>query len=307
MAKRRRLEISRCALVAALLTAAASAGAVERLSPQTGLSPRAPESWAMRYFTLLTQESGFGPPALEPAGTVGVGLELGQVPQLSAAQETVGFSGTKREDLNHLPLFGRVRFAGVLPGQVVGSLGYVPPVRIGGVKPNLVSGSLGRSLQLGPLRVGLSIFGQYGSVQGAFTCSEGDAAAGSDPARNPYDCLEPSADRIQMRYFGAELGAAYPLPILDGLEPFVTVEGSRFFSRFDVHARYGNIDDGSQLFSDTNNVAGTVGLGLPLGRGVRLRAETFYAPLQVRRFGASSDSSDPLVNFRALVEYRRLP
>src|SRR3954470_20630857 len=67
-----------------------------------------PESWVMKYFASATLLTGLG-----PAGPVGTGLKIGLegdwLPYLSEAQRTVGFEGTKVEDLNKVPVLGRLR------------------------------------------------------------------------------------------------------------------------------------------------------------------------------------------------------
>ena len=69
-----------------------------------------PEAWAMNYIAASTLMTAFGEtPALTP-GLWDVAVKLGVVPRLSQTQRLVGFNGTKEEDLNKSPLFGRLHF-----------------------------------------------------------------------------------------------------------------------------------------------------------------------------------------------------
>ncbi|MEK6596483.1 MAG: hypothetical protein AABZ18_08210, partial [Pseudomonadota bacterium] len=105
-----------------------------------------PEAWAMNYFTSATLLSGFSAPRSRALGSVEVGAELDWVPQLSSEQRRVGFNGTKEEDLNKAPIFGRPRITLGLPGRFALTLSYVPPIRIFGFKPNLFAFALERPL-----------------------------------------------------------------------------------------------------------------------------------------------------------------
>src|SRR5215475_3085583 len=69
-----------------------------------------PEAWALKYFASTTLLSGLTPP--EPAegrrpGSITLGLELDWIPELDLGQRTVGFNGTKPEDLNKAPILAR--------------------------------------------------------------------------------------------------------------------------------------------------------------------------------------------------------
>ena len=70
-----------------------------------------PEAWAMNYMAATTFMTAFGDAAALAPGHWNVALELADVPRLSRAQRQVGLSGSKVEDLNRSPVFGRLRIA----------------------------------------------------------------------------------------------------------------------------------------------------------------------------------------------------
>src|SRR5688572_17197243 len=136
------------------------------------LDDRRPEAWAMHYMTATSLMTAFGPvPALAP-GHWQASVELGEVPHLDARQTRVGFTGTKAEDLNKSPVFGRVRGWVGLPGGFVAELGWTPPVGIDGTKPrDLFAAAIGRRVvDAHGDTVSLRAFGQHGAVTGDVTC-----------------------------------------------------------------------------------------------------------------------------------------
>ena len=86
-----------------------------------------------------------------------------------------------------------------LPKKLSLTLGWAPPVEVGGVEPNLVTVALGRPFaRAGAWRFGWRLYAQTGSVEGDFTCDADTAAAGNDSERNPFGCLEPSNESLQI-------------------------------------------------------------------------------------------------------------
>lgn len=126
------------------LTAAGSVSAQSTLSGREELDFDRPESWAMKYFASLSLMTGMGVPRRLAAGEVDLGLEAGWIPSLSEAERTVGFGGTKTEDLNKTSVFGRVRTLVGLPRAFSLEVGWVPPLEVGGVESNLLSLAIGR-------------------------------------------------------------------------------------------------------------------------------------------------------------------
>ncbi|HKI87204.1 MAG TPA: hypothetical protein VKA53_10735, partial [Thermoanaerobaculia bacterium] len=221
-------------------------------SPVAGTSERIaqdrPESWALNYFTATSLMSGFGAPKAAEPGTVSLGVEATLIPRLGVRQRTVGFNGTKTEDLNKLPILARPRLEIGLPWRLTVTLGYVPPVSLSGVRPNLFSFSLGRPwLERDPWRLGARLTGLWGGVDGDFTCSAEQAAAGGDRSRNPFGCEAPSRDRVRFNFVGLDLGASYRLPTERSAEIYLGATVGRNRPSFEVHARYNGFLDRTRL------------------------------------------------------------
>src|SRR5262245_24939001 len=66
-----------------------------------------PEAWAMNYYTSVALFTGFGTPHSREFGSIELGGELDWLPQQGIAERRVGFNGTKLDDLNKAPIFGR--------------------------------------------------------------------------------------------------------------------------------------------------------------------------------------------------------
>jgi hypothetical protein len=262
-----------------------------------------PESWALAYTASETLLAGLGPPANIDVPSLRLGVEVSNLPELSESQRTVGFNGTKVEDLNKSPVLVRPRLTIGLPAQLTFVVGYVPPVSVGGARPNLASASLGRPLvDNGSFRLSVRAYGQLGSIKGDFTCSADDVAAGSDKTQNPFGCTERSSDQAVLRYFGFELGSAYRIHALAGLEPHAAVAINAMDLAFNVSAVYSGVYDTTKLNTHGATFSSTAGLGMPLGAGFHLDVDAFYSPLLVQRPGQGR-TVDGLWNARALIEY----
>jgi hypothetical protein len=86
----------------------------------------------------VTLLAGLSVPHARGYGAVEVGFELGGIPSLNERQRTVGFDGTKVEDLNRTPVFGRLRLLVGLPAGFSAEVGWVPPIEIDGSTSNLL-------------------------------------------------------------------------------------------------------------------------------------------------------------------------
>ena len=130
------------------------------------------EAWAMRFVGASTIMTALGRAPELAAGEWAVSAEVGSIPHLDASQQQVGLGGSKQEDLNKSPVFGRGRLWIGLPGGWIGELGYTPPLRIDGTKPeDLFAGAISRRWSLGA-RYGLTAraLGQHGRARGDVTC-----------------------------------------------------------------------------------------------------------------------------------------
>jgi len=264
-----------------------------------------PEAWAMFYFTSITLFSGFGTPRARKPWSLEAGAEIDSIPHLSAEQRTVGFGGTKEEDLNNAPVFGRPRLTVGLPYKLALSLSYVPPVKVFGLRPNLFALALERPLyQRGPLRFGMRTYGQIGFVKGALTCPSSVSRFPPGSSKNPYGCEgDKSNDKAIQQYIGVEGSGSYRIDALRGLEPYLTVGANFLNAKFHVHATTFDAPDRTHLSSDTWTVSLGAGLTYPLTQRIRIAAGVFYTPLWVTRPPRTSEESDSLVNARTEISY----
>jgi hypothetical protein len=280
------------------------AAAQRAIAVQPTLPFDAPESWAMKYFTSTTLFTGSGPPPAMKAGSFVLGLEVGHLPELSTRQRTVGFGGTKVEDLNKLSVLVRPRITIGLPADVSVGLGVIPPIEINGVRSGLVALSIARPfVNVGGFTAGARVYGQVGSVNGDFTCPQSAVLAGDDPQRNPYLCEEPSEDRMEMRYIGVEVGSGYRIARLRNLTPHLLVAGNFLDSSFLVRANYAGITDRTLLKTHGFTVSGAAGLTMPFTRSLSGTVQAFYSPQFVRRPPVGARDADGLVNARFHLEW----
>lgn len=260
-----------------------------------------PEAWAMHYMTATTLMTAFGPSPVLAPGHWQVAAELGEVPHLDTAQRDVGFNGTKAEDLNKSPVFGRVRGWIGLPGGFVAELAWTPPVEIDGAKPRDIwaAAIARRVVDKNGLVVSLRAFGQHGAVVGDVTCPA-ELANVQDFDLNPYGCEAPSSDTLQLNYYGLESTAA----LQHGPWTWHLTGGIvRMENEVQVDALTYGFRDYSRLTAtdDVGYVAFGVGRTLPKGWGVA--AEVLYVPLTVLRPAENSPDNDPLVSFRLQLRY----
>ncbi|MDH3224592.1 MAG: hypothetical protein OEO23_12820, partial [Gemmatimonadota bacterium] len=250
-----------------------------------------PESWAMKYFTSVSLLTGLGVPGVVGEGNFVVALEGGFVPTLSDEQRTVGFNGTKLEDLNKTSAFGRIRVTLGLTGDAEFTLAWVPPVELNGAQPNLFAAAVGVPLfRTEAARVGVRVYGQIGSVSGDFTCDDETVAAGDNPLLNPFGCERISDDNTTQQYLGLELGVA--TEIGESVEPYVTLGANRFSTRFETNAVTNGTLDRSTFETSGYTAHATAGVSFRVNDRVRIAGEAFYTPLGVERFGAASSSND---------------
>jgi len=292
-------------LIAAVLLVASAAPAQIVLDLRQELDFDRPESWAMKYFGSVSLPAGLGVPEAAEPGSVELGFEAGWVPSLSAEERTVGFSGSKTEDLNRTSVFGRPWVAVGLPAKLTLTLGLVPPIEVEGVEPFFVSLALARPLLVKERwRLGGRLFTQHGTIEGDLTCSAEEAAAGDDLTRNRFLCEEASRDEMTIRTVGGELGVAWQPVRRPRLEPHLALAVSRLDMDFQVRARYSGIVDTSRLSTDGTTVAVTAGITYRSGERGRLSVDLFYSPLDVSRPPFAGTQNDELFNIRASFGYR---
>ncbi len=293
--------------ILALLLLAAGVSAPARaqfvLRDHEDLAFDRPEAWAMAWFAAVTFPTTLAPPAVLEPGALEVSLEGGWVPTLSTEQRTVGFLGEKPEDLNRTSVFARPRLAVGLPGELTLTAGWAPPVTVNGVEPNLVSLAVGRPLWHGrQSTLAARLLGERGRLRGDLTCPADVAALGASPG-NPYGCEAPSRDTMRLRLLGVELQAGTTLTRWPRLAPYAAVAASRLHAELQVDAQRGFLDR-TLLETDGTLWSGTLGLAIDSGGPLRLAAELFYTPLEVKGRAGHGRQSDGLLNARLLAAYR---
>lgn len=264
-----------------------------------------PEAWAMNYVTSATLLSGFGAPRSRTPGSIEVGAELDWIPQLSSAQQRVGFNGTKEEDLNKAPIFGRPRVTIGLPWRFALTLSYVPPIRIFGVKPNLFAFALERPLyERDSWIIGMRMYGQIGDVEGAITCPGDVVNFPPGSPENFFGCEKKSADRLSQHSAGLELSGSYRIERLRGLTPYIAIAGNFLDTQVRVNSQTFGILDRTRLEAETWTFSASAGVTYPLTNKLMLSVGMFYSPLWVTRPPATSSQNDGFLNVRALLTYQ---
>jgi len=294
-----RASIVAAAIVGCLLPAMAAAEPTEHLSSDE------PESWAMLYFTSVTMFSGLGTPRAREPWSVELGLELGHIPHLSTSERTVGFDGTKVENLNNSPFLARPILTIGLPWRMSFSLAYVPPIKLWGVKPNLLAMALERPLiERGPWSAGVRLHGQVGKTKGPFTCPGYAAKYESGSDGNPYGCEGRSDDRVIQNYVGIEVSGSYRFESLWGVTPYLTLGANYLDTEFHTRAvTFGAVDRTKMATNSFRFSLGT-GLGYPLTQNTWLSLGMFYVPLTVDRDVPGGQHHESLINVRASLSYK---
>jgi len=289
-------------LLPSLFLAATGVAAQLIVHNDEDLASDRPEAWAMNYMAASSLMTAFGQTPALRAWDWAVALDAAQIPRLSAAQQRVGFNGTKEEDLNKSPVFGRARLFLGLPGDWVAELGYTPPLTINGVQPrDLVAVAIGRRVfESEGFTFSARIFGQHGRAVGDVTCPARIAGV-SDPHVNPYGCQAPSNDQVTLNYYGLELVPAWTVGNWHG---YVSVGAMRTNLAVQVDAFTFDEHDRSHLVSRTTLPLTTAGLSVDLDPHWNVGLEVLYVPLNVRREPGAPTQSDPLTSARLQLLYR---
>lgn len=289
-----------CWLLALAGTARAQTAPLE-VHDNERLAGDRPEAWAMHYMDSATLMTSFGAaPALD-SGQWNVAIDLGHIPSLGVAQRRVGFNGTKSEDLNKTPVFGRLRLALGLPGNWLAEVGVTPPLEIDGARPrHLVAAALGRRVYIrSDFSASARVFGQNGSVEGDFTCPR-QVAGPPDALRNPYGCHAPSRDRVRLDHYGIDLTVDWQRADWNW---HATAGAVRHETQVQVDALTFGVHDLTRLVARDTTPYFSTGLRRRLGPHWSAAVELLHAPLPVRRSEGAARESDPLTSLRLQVRY----
>lgn len=296
-------------LAAVLLTGAPAVPALAQDVPVVEITEDLdfdrPESWAMKYFANVTLLTGLGAPREREPGAVEVGVEAVWIPHLSEGDRTVGFDGTKPEDLNKLPAYARPRVTIGLPGKLSLTASYVPPLEVEGVEPNLFTLALERVLFQGDAwGLGARLYGQVGEIEGDFTCTADDLQAPPGAPGNRFGCQEESSDTYDIDYYGFELIGSHRFGQLGAPEVHFGAAASFLDLEFQVDALTFGFRDRTLQRTDGWTYSLTAGARWPLGERSHFTGEVFYAPLSVERPPERDEENDALLNARLMVGFR---
>mgnify|MGYP003693976495 CR=1 FL=1 len=158
------------------------------------------EGWAMRYFAGTTLMTSFGEAARLAPWRVECRNRAWAASRASSdEQQHVGFGGSKQEDLNKSPVFGRLRLALGLPGDwAAPSLGDHAPLQLAGSQARTVFALRSRPAPPGERsrsRCPMRGLGQVGKVDGDITCPR-RAAGDPDSDTNPFGCRRALAGHL---------------------------------------------------------------------------------------------------------------
>jgi hypothetical protein len=288
--------------LAVLLLCARGAHAQIVVHRDEHLASDRPEAWAMNYVAASTFMTGFGATPVLAPGDWSVDAVLAYIPRLSEVQQRIGFNGTKFEDLNKTPVFGRARLMVGLPSGFVAELGYTPALQINGTTPrDLFAVAIGRRLFD---RTGFSLsarlFGQHGRVGGDITCPA-KLAGITDRQQNPFGCQTPSDDRLALNYYGVELTSAWDV---GGWQLHLGLGAVRSELSVQVDALTFDERDRSRLDARGALPFATVGVSRDIAADWSVGIEWLYVPLYVRRPPDFGRERDPLTSVRLQLRHR---
>jgi hypothetical protein len=272
--------------------------------PTTALSFDRPESWALKYFASATLLAGLEPPRKRKPWSVSFGAEVEWIPPVSDGNRYVGLEGTKQEDLNKAPVYLRPRFIIGLPGDFSLIVAFVPPIRAFGIKPKLLALAVERPVyESEPWSVGLRVYGQIGTVTGAYTCPPSVLAYPPGSPGNIYGCNAESTDVATLRYLGSEISVAHKGLGYWKLSPHLSIGVNYLNLAMDTSApTYGSID-AMHYTTHGFTVSGDMGVSYRLSDRLDMSIDSLYTPLWITRV-TTGRYMVPFYNVHALFTYR---
>ena len=261
-----------------------------------------PESWALKYFSSVTTFTPLGPPRFRKPGEIELGLEAGWIPYLSESDRTVGFDGTKVEDLNKSPIYGRPRLLVGLPAGLSVEVGWVPPVKINGAEANLFDAALERPFFVkSGGSFGWRIYGQFGHAFGDYTCPSDVVGYPPGSSGNPYRCMAASTDAATLNNAGAALTGG--VKVGHGVVLHFAGGATYHDLQFQVGAYWNGVADNTLLVTHGWTGWGSAGADFAVGKKTSIAVETFYSPLAVKRPPNQDTQNDGLFNIRGMFRY----
>lgn len=262
-----------------------------------------PEAWALAYTGAAGLFLGVTAPRSVEPGDIYFGASAGTIPHIDREDTRVGFNGTKFEDLNKSPVFGRLRFWVGLPWDWTLELGWTPPLEIDGVRADGVYGlALERPLlQRGRWRLGARLFAQAAHFEGDITCPESILRFEPGSPQNPFGCRAASRDDVELDHYGIELSGAYQLS--NHWTSFAGVAFTRLDGFVQINAPVFSVIDRSTRATEGNLKTYRLGLTYDAAQNWLLTLSADYTPLQVRRPPLFESETDPFWSVRLIGRY----
>ncbi len=262
-----------------------------------------PEAWGMRYFAAVALMQGDGPPPELEKGQFALGVDVIHIPRLSKEERTIGFQGTKEENLNKSPLLARPLIHYGITDRLSVTGTFVPPVE---VVDRLKTYMAGLSVNYVVYRtdrfdVSLRAMGQWTEAQGDFTCAE-EIAGDPDPIRNPYQCEFPSNDTFTSVTASVEGKLEYYLSPRWSL--FIAAMYSYADLKFQADAYYGGLHDTGKLTTDGNIWSFGAGIRYRLSEDLSMGLMLAHTPLNIRRPPEFRRSDEDLTHLRLSINLR---
>ncbi len=256
-----------------------------------------PEAWALKYFASVSLFSGYGTQQSREQGWFDFGIEVVSIPTLGKSYRTVGFAGTKEENLNNAPVLIRPVASIYLDENFSLSFSYVPPVELWDVKAHVFSSSANwKILENNSWTIGSRVYWQLGETVGHFTCSEEFVAPGTF-------CQHLSNDRAILNYIGAEINISKRFNKFYDFTPYLGIGVNHMNLEFHVNSSRFGIPDSISQSTSGNTYNFTGGFNLPVGKNLNFGLQLLYSPLYVRRAPGRHRENDSLVNFRTQITY----
>lgn len=273
------------------------------LAPVEELDDDRPEAWLLAHTAMVLRSSAGEVAASRSAGTVELDLELGSIPHLSREKRTVGFGGLKPEHVNRSPVLARLGATVGIGAGWSAQLGWIPPIELDGARANVFALALARGLVERPSwHLGVRVGAQRGELEGDFTCTADDAAAGAPgSAGNPFGCEAASADEMTLRDRFVELGLSRDV---GAIELHATLGYHQLDLDFQVDALTFGFRDRTLLRADLDAWSFAVGASGELRPGTSLSAELATTPLDVHRLSQERSGREWTTTARVLLRQR---
>jgi hypothetical protein len=251
-----------------------------------------PEGWAMAFMTTSAQNLGQMPPRSVNIRDLSISAELSSIPHLNKEQQVVGIGGTKNEDLNKTPVFGRLRASVGLPWDISAEISWTPPVKINDSKPDdLWGAALSKPLFSNEkIGIGLRLFLLRGGVIASVTCSEDMVNSPAYSDENFVGCVDLSKDRLKMNHEGVEVFLSFNNS--SAIHPWISLASSHIDSSVEIDAILQAGRETPTIYSSGSTHTLSVGFNYELRKNWGLNISSSYTPLDVKRPNDSSGNDN---------------